>query len=79
VDEEERERHPDRREAAEEEGRREEEAGGVEAGPQVSGDETERSVVDRTATEVRQAAVRKKGGRAAIAVEYGTVRGRANR
>jgi len=37
----------------------------------------EPSVVDRTVTEVRQAAVRKKGGGgAAVAVEYGTVRGR---
>jgi hypothetical protein len=43
------------------------------------GIKAEPSVVDRTVTEVRQAAVRKKGGRAAIAVEYGAVRGRAKR
>jgi hypothetical protein len=39
----------------------------------------EASIVDRTVTEVSQAAVRKKAGRAAIAVEYGKVRGRAKR
>jgi hypothetical protein len=39
----------------------------------------EPSVVDRNVTEVRQAAVRKKGGRTAISVEYGKVRGRAKR
>jgi hypothetical protein len=43
------------------------------------GIKAEPSVADRTVTEVRQAAVRKKGGRAAIAVEYGAVRGRAKR
>jgi hypothetical protein len=43
------------------------------------GIKAEPSVVDRTVTQVSQAAVRKKGGRAAIAVEYGTVRGRAKR
>jgi hypothetical protein len=38
----------------------------------------EPSVVDRTVTEIRQA-VRKKGGRTAISVVYGTVRGRSKR
>jgi hypothetical protein len=39
----------------------------------------ETSVVDRTVTEVSQGRVCRKGGRDAIAVEYGTVRGRAKR
>jgi hypothetical protein len=39
----------------------------------------EASVVDRKVTEVRQATVRKKGGRTAITVEYGMVRGRTKR
>lgn len=39
----------------------------------------ELSVADRAVTEVSQAAVRKKGGRRAISVEYGTVRGRTKR
>jgi hypothetical protein len=44
------------------------------------GIKAEPSVADRSVTEVRQAAVRKGGGRdGPIAVEYGTVRGRAKR
>lgn len=47
--------------------------------PKLPGIKAEESVVDRNVVEVLQGAVRGKGGRGAMAVEYGVVRGRPKR
>jgi hypothetical protein len=47
--------------------------------PKLPGIKPEKVLVDRSVVEVRQGAVRGKGGRGRIAVQYGTVRGRPKR
>ncbi|WP_426612792.1 hypothetical protein [Bradyrhizobium sp. McL0616] len=47
--------------------------------PKLPGIKAQESAVNRSVVEVCQGAVRGKGGRGAIAVEYGTVRGRPTR